>query len=163
MRKKHKEIADRGTILRLLETCHVGRLGTNGADGYPRVKPLNFAMHAGKIYFHTALAGEKVEDIRRDNRVCFEVDHPVAYVRATQHPCEAEYRYQSVMIRGKAFFVDDPGEKLCALDSLMQKYQPEGGCGEYREDKLAITGVVRIEIEEMTGKQDLGKGETDTP
>lgn len=157
MRKKQKEITDRAAVLRLLETCHVGRLGTNGSDGYPRVKPLNFAMHAGKVYFHTALAGEKVDDIRRDNRVCFEVDHPIGLVRAENHPCEAAYRYQSVMIRGRAFFVDDPGEKLCALDSLMRKYQPEGGYGQYREDKLSITGVVRIEIEEMTGKQDLGK------
>ncbi|GAB4486112.1 MAG: pyridoxamine 5'-phosphate oxidase family protein [Thermodesulfovibrionales bacterium] len=157
MRRKQKEITDRAAVLRLFETCHVGRLGTNGADGYPRVKPLNFAMHSGKVYFHTALAGEKVEDIRRDNRVCFEIDHPIGLVRAKNHPCEAEYRYQSVMIRGRAFFVDDPGEKLSALDSLMRKYQPEGGYGEYREDKLGITGVVRIEIEEMTGKQDLGK------
>lgn len=40
----------------------------------------------------------------------------------------------------------------------MEKYQPEGGYGEFLEEKLKITGVVRIDIEEMSGKEDLGKG-----
>jgi hypothetical protein len=39
----------------------------------------------------------------------------------------------------------------------MRKYQPEGGYGDFLEEKLNITGVVRIEIEEMAGKEDLGK------
>jgi hypothetical protein len=39
----------------------------------------------------------------------------------------------------------------------MEKYQPEGGYGEFLEEKLKITGVVRIDIEEMTAKEDLGK------
>jgi hypothetical protein len=40
----------------------------------------------------------------------------------------------------------------------MKKYQPGGGYGDFREEKLSITGVVRIDIEEMAGKEDLGKG-----
>ena len=44
-----------------------------------------------------------------------------------------------------------------ALKSLMEKYQPEGGYGEFAEEKLKITGIVRIDIEEMTGKEDLGQ------
>jgi len=38
----------------------------------------------------------------------------------------------------------------------MQKYQPEGGYGDFPEEKLKITGVVRIDVEAMTGKEDLG-------
>jgi hypothetical protein len=44
-----------------------------------------------------------------------------------------------------------------ALKSLMEKYQPEGGYGEFVEEKLKMTGIVRIDIEEMTGKEDLGR------
>jgi len=157
MRKANKEIKDVSIIEHLLRTCHVGRLGTIGKDGYPVVKPLNFAYHSGKIYFHTALAGEKIEDIKRDNRVCFEVDLPIVYVKAVNQPCEAAYRYQSVIIRGRAFFVEEAEEKLFALTELMKKYQPEGGFGDYLKEKVAITGVVMIAIEEMTGKEDLGK------
>ncbi len=39
----------------------------------------------------------------------------------------------------------------------MQKYKPEGGYGGFLEEKLKITGIVRIDIEEMVGKEDLGK------
>lgn len=159
MRQSKKEIKDREVITRLLRTCIVGRLGTVTKDGYPMVKPLNFAYEEGRIYFHTAREGEKIEDIRRDDRVCFEVDLPIAYVRGDENPCRAEYLYRSVIVRGKASIVEERTEQVHALRLLMEKYQPEGGYGEFSEEKLRITGIVRIDIEEMTGKEDLGKGE----
>jgi nitroimidazol reductase NimA-like FMN-containing flavoprotein (pyridoxamine 5'-phosphate oxidase superfamily) len=158
MRKSKKEIKNRDIIVDLLKTCDVGRLGTVGADGYPMVKPLNFAYHSGSIFFHTALEGEKMEHIRRDDRVCFEVDLPMAYVRGADNPCSAEYLYRSVIIRGRARIIEDRDEKMFGLRRLMEKYQPAGGYGEFREDKLQITGVVRIDIEEISGKEDMGKG-----
>ena len=175
MRRWKKEIKDKAIIIDLLNTCHVGRLGTIGKDGYPMVKPLNFtyAMKIippsppllkggergfGKIYFHTAKEGEKIEDIKRDNRVCFEVDLPIAYVKGTAaDPCKAEYLYRSVIIKGKAYIVEDKDERIFGLKCLMRKYQPEGGYGDFLEEKLQITGIVRIDIEEMVGKEDLGK------
>ena len=144
-------------IIDLLSTCHVGRLGTLGKDGCPMVKPLNFAYHEGKIYFHTAKEGEKIDDIKRDNRVCFEMDVPIAYVKGNENPCKAEYLYRSVIIKGRAYIVEDREEKLFALKCLMEKYQPERGYGNFLEEKLQITGIVRIDIEEMVGKEDLGK------
>jgi nitroimidazol reductase NimA-like FMN-containing flavoprotein (pyridoxamine 5'-phosphate oxidase superfamily) len=157
VRKSRKEIKDGETIARVLNTCHVGRMGTIGRDGYPMVKPLNFIYDGGRIYFHTALEGEKIDDIRRDNRVCFEVDLPVAFVRGGENPCSAEYLYRSVIIKGRASMVRGRDEKILALKRLMEKYQPEGGYGEFSEEKLSITGIVRIDVLEMTGKQDLGK------
>lgn len=158
MRRSKKEIKDKSVIIELLNTCHVGRLGTITKDGYPMVKPLNFAYHNGRIYFHTAKEGEKIEDIKKDNRVCFEIDLPIAYVKGTMSdPCKAEYLYRSVIIKGKAYIVEDRDERILGLKCLMQKYQPQGGYGDFLEEKLSITGVVRIDIEEMVGKEDLGK------
>ena len=157
MRQSKKEIKDKNLIVELLNTCHIGRLGTISKDGYPMVKPLNFAYGDSTIYFHTAREGEKIDDIRRDNRVCFEVDLPIALVRTGGSPCKAEYLYRSVIIRGRARIIEDESERRHALKSLMEKYQPEGGYGEFPEEKLKMTGVVRIDIEEMTGKEDLGK------
>src|SRR3990172_7789059 len=159
MRKANKEIKDVSVIAGLLKTCHIGRLGTNGRNGYPVVKPLNFVYHDGKIYFHTALAGEKIEDIKRNNRVCFETDLPIAFVRAVNQPCEAEYLYRSVVIKGRASLVEDHEERMQAFRSLMEKYQPQGGFGHYEKEKLGRTGIVRIDVEEMTGKEDLGKAD----
>ncbi len=157
MRQSKKEIRNKEIVIDLLTTSHVGRLGTVAGNGYPMVKPLNFVFHEGKIYFHTAKEGEKIDDIRRDSRVCFEVDLPIALVKSAGSPCRAEYLYRSVIIRGRARVVDEPGERLDALKRLMRKYQPEGGYGEFSEEKLKITGIVRIDIEEMTGKEDLGR------
>jgi nitroimidazol reductase NimA-like FMN-containing flavoprotein (pyridoxamine 5'-phosphate oxidase superfamily) len=159
MRRHKKEIIEQNVIDNLLRSATVGRLGTKGKDGYPRIKPLNFACADHALYFHSAKEGEKIDDILRDSRVCFEVDLPIAYVKGSQEdPCNASYLYQSVIIYGKAALVHDKVERRKALSELMRKYQPGGGYGEFLDAKLAITAVVRIDIETMTGKEDLGTG-----
>jgi len=158
MRRNEKEIKDKTVIIELLNTCHIGRLGTIGKDGYPMVKPLNFVYHDGKIYFHTAKEGEKIEDIKRDDKVCFEVDLPIAYIKAKNNPCQADYLFRSIIIKGKAKIIEEGEEKLFALRCLMEKHQPGGGYGDYTEDKIKKVGIVRIDIEEMTGKEDLMDG-----
>ncbi len=157
MRKKNKQINDASVIIGILNSCHVGRLGTVGSDGYPMIKPLNFVYHEGKVYFHTAKEGEKINDIKRDSRVCFEVDLPIACVKGIESPCKSEYLYRSVIIKGSARIVENAEERIFALQCLMKKYQPEGGYADFPREKLAITGIVRIDIEEMVGKEDLGK------
>lgn len=157
MRQGRKEIRDRRVIIDLLRTAHVGRLGTIGCDGYPVVKPLNFVWDDGAIYFHSALSGEKIEDIKKDCRVCFEVDLPIAFVKGGMSPCRAEYLYRSVIIKGRACIVESADERIKALRRLMDKYHPGNAYVDFPPDKLAITGVVRIVIEEMVGKEDLGK------
>ncbi|MEW6335737.1 MAG: pyridoxamine 5'-phosphate oxidase family protein [Thermodesulfobacteriota bacterium] len=157
MRVARKEIHEKGIMEELLARSEVGRLGTIGPDGYPMVKPLNFVYYRERIYFHSAREGEKIEAIRRDSRVCFEVDLPIAYAKAAGVPCKAGYLYRSVIIRGRAHVVADRQEQVSALMALMQKYQPEGGYGGFPEQRLALTAVVRIDIVEMKGKQDLRK------
>ncbi len=157
MRQAKKKILDRNLIVELLNTCHVGRLGTVGPDGYPMIKPVNFAYQEGGVYFHSARAGEKIDHISRDSRVCFEVDFPIALVKTRSTPCRAEYLYRSVIIKGRAQVVEDDAERLLGLSLLMKKYQPEGGYSDFPEDKMKITAIVRINVEEMVGKEDLGK------
>jgi uncharacterized protein len=159
MRKANKEITDRPVIEGLLRTCPVGRFVTNGRDGFPIAKPVNFSYLDGRIYFHSAQEGEKIEDIKRDDRVCFETDLPLAFIRARNQPCEASYLYRSVIIKGRASLVTEAQERAAAFRSLMEKYQPDGGYGAYLREKLGVTAIVRIEVLEMTGKEDLGKGE----
>ncbi|HVN96599.1 MAG TPA: pyridoxamine 5'-phosphate oxidase family protein [Syntrophorhabdaceae bacterium] len=157
MRVARKEIKDKNILIRLLSEAYVGRLATNRHDGYPVIKPLNFLYDEGKIYIHSAQEGEKIEDIKQDNRVCFEVDFPISYVKTSGSPCKAAYRYRSVIMKGRAFILEDRQEKIRALKGLMEKYQPEGGYGKIPDEKLDLTAVVRIDVEEMTGKEDVGR------
>ncbi len=156
MRVSKKEIKDKNIIIGLLSEAHVGRLGTSGKDGYPMIKPLNFLYDGEKIYVHCAKEGEKIDDIKRDNRVCFEVDIPIVYVKARETPCKASYLFRSVIVKGRAQILEEKVEKVWALSGLMEKYQPEGGYGEFLEEKLDLTAVIRINVEEITGKEDVG-------
>lgn len=158
MRKPHKRITDPAVIFALLDTSPVGRLGTIASDGWPMIKPLNFVRDGWSLYFHCAREGEKLDDIRRDNRVCFEVDLPIAYVKGRpENPCRAEYLYRSVIIRGRATKVEDRDEKIHALDCLLRKFQPESSFTGYSDEKLDLTGIVRIDIDDLSGKEDMGK------
>ncbi len=55
--------------------------------------------------------------------------------------------------------VDERREKVLALNALMSKYQPDVEWRDYPEERLSITGIVRIDVEEMVGKEELGKDE----
>lgn len=158
MRRNDREFSDPKLMNSLLSRCHVGRLGTVGADGRVRIKPVNFIAIENRIYFHTALEGEKIDDIKRDRHVCFEVDLPIAYVKAGNKACSAGYLYRSVMIQGSASIVEDRREKIDALDGLMHKHEGVDKQYDYGEGALEQTGIIRIDIEQMTGKESLGLG-----
>ena len=73
LRRPDKEMKDRAEVEKALREAEVGRLGTS-VDGQPYVVPLSFAYHDGKIVFHGAKIGKKMENIARNPEVCFEVD-----------------------------------------------------------------------------------------
>lgn len=127
MRRKHCEITDPQEIGRILGSTTIGRLATNGADGYPYVTPVNFVYHEGNIYFHSAPKGEKLDNLARDFRVCFEVDIPLAYLDAAFSPDRGVGRlhqlYHCVIIRGDARVVPDGPLKIAALNALVSKHE----------------------------------------
>ena len=156
MRHPERELKNRETITAILEQSLVGRLATINRKGFPVIKPVNFLYWDEKIYIHSSMKGEKIEDIHRGSPVCFEVDEPIAYVAARGTACSANYYYRSLIVKGKAALVSDPDKKLKILEKLMEKYQPEGGYGGIPDEILKKTGVIEISIQEMTGKEKLG-------
>ena len=170
MRRKHCLVSDPDTIAALLGRCRVGRLATIGADGYPYITPLNYVYWQGSIYFHCAREGEKLDNLRRDAKVCFEVDLPLAYLDTgfdrDRPPCSVHQFYHSVIIRGRAEIVDDPEEKVAALNALMAAHESEG-----REpftaivpemEAVAICLVVAVRVESISAKSDLAQNKDET-
>ena len=86
MRRKHCEVTDPREIDRILSSTNIGRLATSGEDGYPYITPVNFIWREGKIYFHSAVVGEKLDNLAREPKVCFEVDVPLAYLDTLLDP-----------------------------------------------------------------------------
>lgn len=77
MRRSDREIKDFDEIIEVINKCDVCRLAINDGD-YPYIVPMNFGLNIedGKVvlYFHCASEGKKLELLRKNNKVAFEMD-----------------------------------------------------------------------------------------
>ena len=132
MRRAEFKCDDPEEFGRIMQTAELGYLGIITPDGYPRVVTVNFVSLDGRVYFHSASAGEKYEVFKSNNpRVTFTVAIPYStipsYWLSEEFACHATTLYKSVCIRGKGRIVDDIEEKARAFQCLVKKHQPEGG------------------------------------
>ncbi len=149
MRKKDKEIKDITALEEILKSASVCRLGMCDGDR-PYVVPFCFGYEDNALYFHCASEGKKLEMLRKNNNVCFEIDIDCEVVKADR-ACDWGMKYKSVIGFGKAVFVEDAESKRKALDVIMQQYSE--GTFEYSEKAFKNTTIIKVEIESMTGKQ----------
>jgi len=149
MRRKDKQINDISAMEDILSRATVCRLALC-EDNRPYVVPLCFGYKDNALYFHCAEQGKKLDILRKNNNVCFEVDIDHETIKADQ-ACEWGMKYKSVIGSGKAVFVEDAESKRKALDIIMQNYSE--GAFEYSEEAVKKTVVIKVEIESMTGKQ----------
>jgi nitroimidazol reductase NimA-like FMN-containing flavoprotein (pyridoxamine 5'-phosphate oxidase superfamily) len=132
----------------LLDKGEYGILSTSGPDGEPYGVPINYCVENGAIYFHSALAGHKLENIAADTRVSFCVVGETEVL-----PDTFATRYRSVIVSGRAteVFAD---EKQLALEGLLAKYsagfQAEGR--RYIAAQGDHARVFRITIDTISGK-----------
>ncbi len=150
MRRKEKEITDRSIIEAIIKQSVVCRLGMSD-NGQPYVVPLCFGYADNALYFHSAGAGRKIDILKQNNRVCFEFDIDPVLVKKGQDACDWGMAYQSVIGFGRAVFIEDEASKRKALSIIMNQYGD--GQFQYADVKLSRTAVIKIDIEEMTGKR----------
>jgi nitroimidazol reductase NimA-like FMN-containing flavoprotein (pyridoxamine 5'-phosphate oxidase superfamily) len=109
MRRAEREIKDRSTIEEILRRATVCRLAV--CDGnVPYVVPLSFGYRDNRLYFHSAPEGRKMETIKANPHVCFEVDVDHEIVPG-EIPCGWTVRYRSVIGFGKARLLEDVAQK----------------------------------------------------
>jgi nitroimidazol reductase NimA-like FMN-containing flavoprotein (pyridoxamine 5'-phosphate oxidase superfamily) len=160
---KRFEIQSKSVIADFLNAEPVGRVCSIDSNGYPQVIPMNFVYLGGAVYMHSHPFGEKLDNIRRNPKVGFEVDRHICFLPSYYfHPTDASQAdtlYVSVVIKGTAQLVEDNEEKARALNALMEKYQKEGryealeaGMPVVRE--VAIIKVVPVD---MRGKYKVGQ------
>jgi nitroimidazol reductase NimA-like FMN-containing flavoprotein (pyridoxamine 5'-phosphate oxidase superfamily) len=127
MRRGDKEIKDLSLIHSILEKASVLRLGLCYGD-MPYIVPLNFvfdktAFYNGTIYLHSALEGLKIDILRKNRKICFEVEDDLELLMSSS-PCNWGMRYLSVIGHGEASLENDMDEKIKAFDLFMDKYSP---------------------------------------
>ncbi|MFC0211795.1 pyridoxamine 5'-phosphate oxidase family protein [Paenibacillus chartarius] len=167
MRRDEFAVMNDKELAELLHDISYGVLGTWGDDGWPELTPLNYVYHGGAIYFHGSRAGQKMRNLKADARVTFSVSKEYAiipsYFQHDKLACPATAYFKSVIIKGYGEIVDNLEEKADALGAFMRKLQPEGGYAPITpadadyEGQLKATSVVRIRIEQMTGKYKFGQ------
>ena len=147
----HPFIESRDEMETLLREETVGYLGLS-MDGQPYVVPLNYAYVEGKIYFHCALTGLKLDHIRANPQVCFTVARQTGRVRehTGQDPCHVDS--DSVICTGVARIVEPAEERQPALDAFNARFNPDAE--PIAPERTANCGAVEITVHEMTGRRE---------
>ena len=149
MRKKERELS-KTEALRIIEEGEYGVLSTCGADGYPYGVPLSYAYADGKLFFHGAFEGHKIENLSCSPKASFTVvgdTHVLTDIYSTA--------YESAIAFGNVHMNLDDEMKVYGLRLLVEKYTPDNPERGYSYAKKALpnTNVYYMEIEEITGKR----------
>jgi len=170
------EIKSLSNMISFLNEERVGRVASIDEQGYPQIIPMNFVYvkndlidtqsdnkNIGAVYMHSHPIGEKIENIKRNSKVGFEVDSYVCFLPSYYfHPTDASQAdtlYISVVIKGNAAIVNDPDEKANALNALMKKYQKEGRYEPLSSNMGSVREVTVLKVvpEQIHGKYKIGQ------
>jgi len=146
MRRKDREISDLGEIESIIQRADICRLAFCDR-GKPYVVPLCFGYRRGAVYFHSAREGRKLDMIRNNRQVCFEMDIDQELIRSIDR---CSMRYRSVIGSGLASLVEEQYEKAEARDLIMRHYRQEPFI--YSEETREGTVIIKVEIKELTRK-----------
>ena len=157
------EIKSKEKIIKFLNEQDTGRICSIDKDGYPQIIPMNFVYTNDVIYMHSHTKGEKIENIKRNTKVGFEVDKSLeflpSYFTDPVDASQADTLYISIVIKGIGTLVSDRNEKTLALNALMKKYQPEGKYESIKPDMAVVDEVAIIKVIPVTmrGKYKIGQ------
>ena len=148
MRRFKQQMTDEACIA-LLQKAQRGVLAVLGDSGYPYTVPLDFVYDNGKIYFHCAKEGHKLDAIRAYDKVSFCV-----LSEGVKEPDSWWYHFESVVCFGRMQIVEDPTHKNVFLRLLGAKYFPQ----DYDIDADMAQDapnafVLKLQIEHMSGKR----------
>ncbi len=150
MRRKNQALP-REDCAAILDRGTSGVLALSGEGGYPYAVPISYVYHGGKLYFHCAKAGHKLDAIRREPRASFCVIDEDRVV-----PAEYTTYFRSVIAFGRIRVLEEDGEKLAAIEKLAEKYAPEESPQSRRNAihrEWAPLCMLEMSIDHLTGKE----------
>jgi len=153
MRKKEREITNFKEIEEIIEKSDVCRIALSN-DNIPYIVTMNFGYKRGDnpaLFFHCAREGKKIDIIKRNNTVCFQMDIDHELVKANMG-CQCSMLYRSVVGMGKISFITKKEDKIEALNILMNHYTGEEQ-HPFEEEMINRTYILRLDIDEISGKK----------
>lgn len=149
MRRDDRLITDPAILHDIINRGHLMHLALSD-ENIPFLVPVFYAYDGTALYFHSARAGTKISILQKNPAVCFEISE---YAGVIPDPvaCNFEARHRTVIGIGRASFLDEPAEKISALNRIVAQFTPQSFT--FPEASLRATTVIRIDIGSMKGKQ----------
>jgi hypothetical protein len=148
MRRKRQQLSEEKSI-GILQKATAGTLALLGDGGYPYAVPISYVYADGKLYFHSALSGHKIDAIRNCDKASFCVID-----QDEVHPEKYTTYFRSVIAFGRIHIIEDEQEKLETARLLGDRYNPnqEEALQKELEKGLSRMLMIRFDIEHLTGK-----------
>ena len=148
MRRKRQQLSQEETIHILCHTTS-GILSVVDTNGYPYGVPLSHVYADGKIYFHSAVSGHKIDAIHNGEKVSFTVID-----QDEVHPETFTTHFRSVICYGRVRIVKNETDKLAALRLLGKRNNPDEAALQHEIDKdFCHVAIIEFTIEHITGKE----------
>ncbi len=150
MRKTNQEITDKSVLDEILTNSKICRLGMID-NRLPYVLPFNFGYHENCIYIHSAPEGKKIDILKKNPLVCFEVEQQADIVE-DEIACKWSTLYRSVVGYGNVQLVTEFEAKKRGLEIIMTQHGYKGKM-EFETKEVEFIVILKLQIESMTGKQ----------
>ena len=149
MRRKRQQLSEEESI-GILKKATAGTLALLGDGGYPYAVPISYVYADGKLYFHSALSGHKIDAIRNNDKASFCVID-----KDDVRPEKYTTYFRSVIAFGRIHIIEDEQEKLETARLLGDRYNPnqEEALQKELEHGFARMLMIRFDIEHLTGKE----------
>lgn len=150
MHRSNNEITDKRIIEEILAGSDICRIAIMDAE-YPYIVPFNYGYSDNALYFHSATKGKKLDLLRRNNKVCFEITYSSEIVKG-EISCDWSTKYRSVIGYGTIEIISDLQEMEKGLDIIMNHYGKTEN-NTYNAKSIKKMFILKLSIESMTGKQ----------
>ena len=149
MRRKRQQLSEEESVA-ILKKATAGTLALLGDNDYPYAVPLSYVYQEGRIYFHSALSGHKVDAIRKCDKASFCVIE-----QDDVQPEKYTTFFRSVIAFGRIHIIEDEHEKLETARMLGNRYNPnhDEALQKEIEGGLSRMLMIRFDIEHLTGKE----------
>lgn len=152
MRRKDREITDLNEILGIMKKCDVCNIAIFDEE-YPYIIPMNFGFSSQDkelaLYFHCAKAGKKLDLLRKNPKVGFEMDCSHNLI-IKELDCDCTMEFESICGNGVIEILPDD-QKIAALGQLMKQYKEQPAMN-FNEKYVKAVEVLKLTVNEITGK-----------
>lgn len=133
------------------DKCEVCFVSMATKDGIPYVVPMNFGLHEGTIYLHSAQTGRKIDILKANPNVCvcFTNDHKLRWQNEGV-ACSYSMKYRSIRAHGTVEFIDNADKKVEALNIVMRKYT--GKDFKYNDPSIREVLCWKVNVDEWEGR-----------